>query len=632
MPYQQLTGGSYSSRSLISAAQRCLNLYTEGMGSDAAGEPSPVAHLCTPGLTVLSESPSQTPIRGLYTASNGNLYCCAGTFLFFIDTSWQWHAVADFIGSAPSDVVPRDTPVSMADNGTNLILVDGSVDGYVINILTNDPTTAYQINAGNYLTTDPTGGGFLGGDRVDYTDTFFILNQPGTPNFYCSGSEAVTFDPLDFAGKTAKADNLESLIVEHRVIWLFGQYSTEVWFNSGGGGSGALTNNNFPFESMPGTFFPRGLAAKYSLAKSDNQIFWLSQDTSGQGVVMRGLGYSASRISTHAIEYEFSKYPVISDARGFCYQQSGHTWYVLTFPTADKTWVCDATSPNSATWHERCWLDPVSGRERRHRANCCTFAYGTVVVGDHEEGTLYAWDLNNYTDAGSPIKRLVSFPHNIDTNSGARMMFRRFVANMQVGTSGSNAAAQTVINTSFNATDGTLLENYANNGDIGSTFQHFGGTAEGEIVNNRLVGLGGFSQYLASGTPLTPNYTVSFQAVPTEYDVAAVSGKSLFAIGRSNLGSIGYKVAIVSDGSQYNLVLTIMDTSVSTTVAMGLLTSGYYTISLVMTGTAINALAHRSVDGNWLSPTGWSGSPATAIAITDATATAPGYVVIGGNW
>ena len=597
---------------------------------DPQGELSPVAHLCTPGLTLLSTAPGQSPVRGLYTASNGNLYGCAGQFIYYIDRNWQWNAIADIIGSQPSDVVVQSTPTSFADNGTNLIMVDGSSDGYVMNILTNNPTQSYQINAANSAVTDPSGGGWLAADKVDFTDTFFVLNASGTPNFYCSGSEAVSFDPLDFAAKSAKADNLISLIVEHRVIWLFGQYTTEVWFNSGGGGAGALTNNTFPFEAMPGTFFPRGLAAKYSLARSDNQIFWLSQDLSGQGVAMRGLGYNAQRISTHAIEAEWSGYSTISDAIGFCYSQQGHTFWMLQFPTADKTWVCDATDPQTAIWHERSWLDPVSGRDRRHRANCMANAYGKVVCGDHEEGYLYELDLNNFTDNGSPIRRLVSFPHQISPQSNERLMFRKFIANMQTGTSAASGTPVTAVSCSFTAPNATDLRNYVGAGDIGATWKQVDLTSEGEIFGDSFVGAGGTCSFVASGQPLNADYTISFNAIPTAFNAAATTGNTIYAIGRA-VSNSGYKAAITSTGTQYEAQLIIMG-GATTSVAMGTPSSGFYEVSMAMLGTAITMSVRRTSDGSWLSPTGWVGSPTNAISITDATYSLPGQILIGGAW
>jgi hypothetical protein len=54
------------------------------------------------------------------------------------------------------------------------------------------------------------------------------------------------------------------------------------------------------------------------------------------------------------------------------------------------------------------------------------------VVGDWESGDLYALDQNTHTDNGLPIKRVRGFPHMIA--DGKRVIYRQFIADMQVGT------------------------------------------------------------------------------------------------------------------------------------------------------------------------------------------------------
>jgi len=295
----------------------------------------------------------------------------------------------------------------MDDNATTIALVDGSTSGYAIDLAASTMTAI-------------TGDAFYGADHVSYIDTYFLFNKPGTPQFYSSDSNSLTFDSLWFANKVAYSDHLVTLAVAHREIWLLGQTTSEVWIDAGAA--------QFPFQAMQGVFIDYGCAAKYSVAKTDNALFWLARDKTGQGIVLRGASYEATRISTHAIENAISKYPSISDAIGFCYQQGGHVFYVLTFPRADQTWVYDIST---GQWHEWCWIDS-NGIERRHRANCHAFCYGTNVVGDWESGNIYALDSNAFTDNGAPIKRVRGFPHMVE--DGKRVMYRQFIADMQVGT------------------------------------------------------------------------------------------------------------------------------------------------------------------------------------------------------
>jgi hypothetical protein len=170
--------------------------------------------------------------------------------------------------------------------------------------------------------------------------------------------------------------------------------------------------------------------AKYSVAQTDDTVYWLSRDRGGTGSVLSGSGYQVNAVSTFAIESEFATYARIDDAIGFCYQISGHRFYVLTFPHADKTWAYDTTTKE---WHELVWLD-INGTEHRHRANCAFTAHGRVVCGDWENGNVYAYDIGAFTDDGQPIKRLRHFPHMLA--DGKRVFYRQVLLDVEGGTGG----------------------------------------------------------------------------------------------------------------------------------------------------------------------------------------------------
>ena len=311
-----LLGGAYQARSIIANAQRCVNLYPEKNQADA---PVPLTHYQRPGFRNLASGLDVAPVRGLYRASNGNGYCVIGQKVYSISAAW----VLTQIGTLTVD---GTNPVSFIDNGLNIWLVDGSQFGYQIVMATNVFST----------TVDATGI-FTGADRVDYIDTFMLWNVPGTNQFGSTLSNVIEFDATYIASKTDYPDPLQTLIVNRHEILLIGQLKTELWYDSGGA--------NFPFAELPGAYFEHGTCAKYSVASQDISTYFLGQDLQGQGIVFRIRGYECQRVSTHAIETAIQGYVsagmVISDAIGYCYQQGGHVFYVLTFPTADATWVLE---------------------------------------------------------------------------------------------------------------------------------------------------------------------------------------------------------------------------------------------------------------------------------------------------
>jgi hypothetical protein len=271
----------------------------------------------------------------------------------------------------------------MVDNGTQLFIATNPI--------------SYIYDAASETLAQITDIDFPGAVTVGYLDGYFIFQEPNSDRFWTSELlDGTQIDPLSFASAEGMPDNLVSLFVDHREVWLFGTQSVEVWYDA------AL--EGFPLARIQGAVNEFGCAATFSVAKMDNSLFWLGADARGHGIVFRANGYAGQRISTHAVEYAIQSYEIISDAIAFTYQQDGHSFYVLTFPSAQATWVYDAAT---GAWHERAGF--ANGQFIRHRANCQMFYSEEVVVGDFENGNIYAYDLDQFSDGDFAQKWLRSW-------------------------------------------------------------------------------------------------------------------------------------------------------------------------------------------------------------------------------
>lgn len=358
-----ILGASYVARSVNAADNRMVNLFPEAVpeGGKEAGFLNRA-----PGLRLLG-TVGLGPVRGMWYHNNF-LYVVSGT---------QFYKVTSTYSSTLLGVVLGTGLVSMADNGVQIFIAAGTAGSYIYNTDTN------VFGA----ITDPD---FAGALQVGYLDQYFVFIEPNSQNVWVTSLlDGTSIDPTDLEQTAGSPDNLVGMIVDHREVWLFGQNSVEVWYNAG--------NADFPLSRVQGAFNEIGCAATFSIAKMDNSLFWLGADARGQGIVYRANGYSGQRISTHAVEWQIQQYGTISDAVGYTYQQDGHSFYVLTFPSANKTWVLDITT-NS--WHERAGYNGLTGEFTRHRSNCQAAFNNEVVVGDYENGNLYAFDLDVYADNG----------------------------------------------------------------------------------------------------------------------------------------------------------------------------------------------------------------------------------------
>ena len=365
-----ILGHSYVARSVNAADNRMINLYPETVPE---GGKENAFLTRTPGMQYVFATAADTPVRGMWVMGSF-LYVVAGLVLYKVDADWNVTSIG---------AVSGDGPVSMSDNGSQLWIACNP-RAYVYTVSSN---TLAEV-------TDPD---FPGALMVTYLNGYFIFNQPNTQTFWITSFlDGTSIDPLNFDSATASPDTLVGLIADHGELWLFGAQTIEVWYYTG--------DVNFPFSRIQGAFNEIGCAAPFSIAKLDNTLFWLGNDARGNGIVYRANGYNGQRVSTHAIEWAIQQYGYIGDAIAYTYQQEGHPFYVLTFPTANKTWVYDVATDG---WHERAAFD--NGVFYRHRSNCQANFNGKILVGDYLDGNVYEFNTSYYADGDQPLKWLRSW-------------------------------------------------------------------------------------------------------------------------------------------------------------------------------------------------------------------------------
>lgn len=490
MDYAGFIGNSYTVQSLPADAQRCVNLYLQQ--DETQQGKSPKILLSTPGLVRLADVSATVGggVRGTYNASNDRFFAvignAQGSILFEFDSAFA------VIGTYPLPNEIGTTQVSMTDNGSDMMIATGpngywfhfadigaigqlSItaaglgwavgDSFTIAGGTSGTGTVTAIGSGGAATaiaiaTPGSGyseaGGlataaqlpsvgtgltvyvvdakantltqigdevFEGATTCGFCDGYVVFNQPGTQEFWITYLYSTVINPLGFASAEGSPDNLLSLLVDHRELWLFGDVSTEVWYDSG--------NANFPFSFIQGAFISHGIVAPFSAARLDNTTFWLGNDEFGAGIVWRANGYSPARISNFALEQAIQRYPTIADAVAWTYQQDGHSFYVLNFPSGNATWVYDAATGG---WHERAYLGTLTvndGSLNRGRPITHSFAFGKHVVGDWEKGYLYQLTPLIFNDDTREVKR---FRRGPQINSEAkRIFFSEFQLDCEVG-------------------------------------------------------------------------------------------------------------------------------------------------------------------------------------------------------
>ena len=272
----------------------------------------------------------------------------------------------------------------------------GGVGTYTVSTSqTVSSTTLYGLNFSQLPSSD---GAFTGGTNVDVVDNYFVYNRPDTQQFGCSNVLSPISGSTNFSSKDGAPDDLVTLIVDHREIYLLGETSSEVWVDQG--------TSPFPFQRIPGTSTQHGIAAPFSVARVGNSFAYLSKNNRGTAQIVQMNGYVPQRISTHAVENTLTG-RTITDAVAWTYQLEGHEVYVISFPTLQLTWCYDIAT---GMWHKWLYTNNL-GQYERCRGNCAAVFQGYNLIGDYSNGKIYHLDRNIYTDDGQQVKRMRRAPH-----------------------------------------------------------------------------------------------------------------------------------------------------------------------------------------------------------------------------
>ncbi len=465
-------GNSYTAPNTFQDMQAAINYYLEVSADPNSKMPSTL--LGCPGKAPVLQLPVTSQVRGAWVLPGGtsSIWVAGSTaYLVSMTVPATSTSIAQFSVTMIGTLATNSGPVCIRDNGAGgyAVIVDGpygyyyrisgagsfSFTGGVTNgsatvtfsgsvptglivgsvvsdssgFITGKTITAIDVNAGTVTLnglasgtnasdtitlalvqyariTDPA---FLGADRLDFVDGWLLFNQPGTQNIYTNAPVPYTliFAGLFYAKKDVGSDNVVSHAVNNRDWWVLGERQSEVWADSG-------ATANFGFARLPGIAPQIGCAAKHSLARLGDELCFLARSERGENVVVKTSQYSFESISNHAIEHAISSYPLVSDAVGYTYEDEGHLFYVLTFPTADATWVYDATTSvklGEPAWHQRASYDSNTGTLHQDRGYCFVNFQNLRLVGDYQSGQIHRLSRTIYDDAGNVLLSRRRAPH-----------------------------------------------------------------------------------------------------------------------------------------------------------------------------------------------------------------------------
>jgi hypothetical protein len=319
-------GDAYTLNAPQFACQTCINLYASGKQDEHLAK-YPAVYFRVPGREVVTTISGASTAEGRWIGSfAGRLFCIIGDGLYEYDTDLDSTTARGTLSTATGNV-------TVIYNGTDFQIFDG-VASKVFNLAANTLTAV----------TDPD---FDQATQACYIDGYGLSVVPNSN--VVQVSELNTFTDYVITRRksfSATGGNIVTIAANSLDIWVIGETSTEIWRNDGGNLDIA---DSTPLSRLPGSSLDYGCAAPFSLQQIDNKIIWLTRKAQGANEVVLISGHSPEIVSTEAMHQRWSAYDTVSDATSWSYTHDGHTFYVLTFPSANETWVYDLSAD---LWHQ----------------------------------------------------------------------------------------------------------------------------------------------------------------------------------------------------------------------------------------------------------------------------------------
>ena len=351
-----IVGGTHENRSRPISTQRTTNMYLQvnEYGKDQTSLQS------FPGQKLFSEVQGEIE-RGMHVM-NEKLYRVVDSSLYFVDVSGS-HSQKGF--------VTGEDRVIMENDGDNLIIVsEGSV--FVYTESTGSFTKSDNVNLINVLSVT-----IINNQFIYTTKDLSFMALPGEP---------LNVSGLDAIGAESSPDKLVRDYVFNQTVYRMGTRTSEPWYNSGVGFP--------PIDRIDGQEFSVGVGSIYSLANTDKALYWLGDDKA----IYRVSGGINERISDDALSNSIEKMSKIDDAFGYTFTLQGQDFYLITFPSDERTYVINESLGKQG------WFNLNSTTQRiAYSGTSVAEVYNKTYVAN--KGKLLSLELNTYTQDTDVIIR-----------------------------------------------------------------------------------------------------------------------------------------------------------------------------------------------------------------------------------
>lgn len=263
-------------------------------------------------------------------------------------------------------------PVFIAENNANQIAF---VDGARIYIFTYgskgegwDDTISVDFNPG----------------YIDYQDTRFIAGDAQSNSWFLSDSnngKVWKQDPSSTGKLETQPDKVMATVAFNRQLFIMGKDCTEIWHDVGA--------QIFPYQRDNTLSIPYGCLSSSTIAEGFGLLVWLASNQTAGATIMVSSGGEPQPLSTDGIDFLLDKLEYPQDSSAFIFQEDGHIFYQITFPSDNLTLSYDFTSKEFYTLTDEDW--------NYHIAKDVVYFNNTHYFVSYRDSSLYELSSRYYT-------------------------------------------------------------------------------------------------------------------------------------------------------------------------------------------------------------------------------------------
>ena len=373
--------GFYESETLEIFEQECVNWYRQ-----AATNQGDVSLMSLRGSAGIAQKLTTGLInqinRGAHVKA-GKAYFLNGETLVRIDITIDSEGVASFTAVSIGTIAGTER-VSMADNGTQLMVLVPNGNGYIIDESSGTPFV--QI-------TDPSFTANGNPQHVRFNSSFFVVTTDTKKFIRSDANNGTSWSALNVYSAESDPDIITAIHTNNNRVYIGGSETIE-----------EFTFNGTVYQRT-GFFIDKGISSPFAIESTNNSFMWIGSGTNESPAIWILNGNQAQKASTTAIDKILQSFSAeeIDQAFSYSFAQSGAYFIGFSFPTLTLEF-------NTVTgkWNERkSQIVNTKGLTEtiRWRVNSVAFVDGFLLCGDSQDGRIGNISPFIYSEYGDEIIR-----------------------------------------------------------------------------------------------------------------------------------------------------------------------------------------------------------------------------------